>query len=333
MLDWELCTLGDPLADVGLMLVYWTEAGDAVQTGLPTATDARRLPDAGPSWSSSYAERSGRDLSAHRLLRRPRLLEAGLHPAGGPRPLPCRGHGRPGRDSGRVLRPGGRAGPGRHGRPRRRASGRSVPELYRIHDAPELVDPVLVIGLDGWIDAGYAAANAVGTMLEGSGYVTVATFDADVLLDHRSRRPDDAHPRRRHHRAHVADDRAAGRGRRRRQRGAVPRRRRARPPVGRVLDRGGRPRPRVRREPGRVARRLSRRGAPHPPRAGGGHRHLGRGGQPHRHRRRAASTCPPASTPPSRSPPPRAACPPSASGPRFRTTRRRCPTRRPPRPW
>jgi proteasome assembly chaperone (PAC2) family protein len=64
-----------------------------------------------------------------------------------------------------------------------------VAELYRIHDAPELVDPVLVIGLDGWIDAGYAAANAVGTMLEGSGYVTVATFDADTLLDHRSRRP------------------------------------------------------------------------------------------------------------------------------------------------
>jgi hypothetical protein len=45
------------------------------------------------------------------------------------------------------------------------------------------------VGLDGWIDAGYAATNAVGTMLEGAGYVTVATFDADLLLDHRSRRP------------------------------------------------------------------------------------------------------------------------------------------------
>jgi aminoglycoside phosphotransferase (APT) family kinase protein len=28
VLDWELCTLGDPLADVGLLIVYWTEAGD-----------------------------------------------------------------------------------------------------------------------------------------------------------------------------------------------------------------------------------------------------------------------------------------------------------------
>jgi aminoglycoside phosphotransferase (APT) family kinase protein len=28
VLDWELCTLGDPLADVGLMLAYWYEADD-----------------------------------------------------------------------------------------------------------------------------------------------------------------------------------------------------------------------------------------------------------------------------------------------------------------
>ena len=27
VVDWELCTLGDPLADVGLLLVYWGERG------------------------------------------------------------------------------------------------------------------------------------------------------------------------------------------------------------------------------------------------------------------------------------------------------------------
>jgi len=64
-----------------------------------------------------------------------------------------------------------------------------VAELYRIHEMPDLLDPILVVALDGWIDAGYAAANAVGTMLEGAGYVTVASYDTDVLLDHRSRRP------------------------------------------------------------------------------------------------------------------------------------------------
>jgi aminoglycoside phosphotransferase (APT) family kinase protein len=30
VLDWELCTLGDPLADIGMLHVYWAEAADAV---------------------------------------------------------------------------------------------------------------------------------------------------------------------------------------------------------------------------------------------------------------------------------------------------------------
>lgn len=27
VLDWELCTLGDPLADLGGLLAYWPECG------------------------------------------------------------------------------------------------------------------------------------------------------------------------------------------------------------------------------------------------------------------------------------------------------------------
>jgi aminoglycoside phosphotransferase (APT) family kinase protein len=30
VLDWEICTLGDPLADLGLLMVYWTEADDPI---------------------------------------------------------------------------------------------------------------------------------------------------------------------------------------------------------------------------------------------------------------------------------------------------------------
>ena len=30
ILDWELCTLGDPLADLGLLMDYWTDADDAM---------------------------------------------------------------------------------------------------------------------------------------------------------------------------------------------------------------------------------------------------------------------------------------------------------------
>jgi len=29
VLDWEMSTLGDPLADLGAMLAYWSEAGDS----------------------------------------------------------------------------------------------------------------------------------------------------------------------------------------------------------------------------------------------------------------------------------------------------------------
>ena len=61
VLDWEICTLGDPLADMGLLMVYWTEAGDmgggalgisaTAQEGFPTRKELR----------ARYAEKSGRD--------------------------------------------------------------------------------------------------------------------------------------------------------------------------------------------------------------------------------------------------------------------------------
>jgi aminoglycoside phosphotransferase (APT) family kinase protein len=61
VLDWELCTLGDPLADVGYMGVYWTDPGQG----------ARRHNDPSgaegfPSYAEMldrYARRTGRDLS------------------------------------------------------------------------------------------------------------------------------------------------------------------------------------------------------------------------------------------------------------------------------
>jgi aminoglycoside phosphotransferase (APT) family kinase protein len=62
VLDWEICTLGDPLADVGLLMVYWTEASDSSPMLLtaPTTVDGflsrKEVLD-------RYAEASGRDLS------------------------------------------------------------------------------------------------------------------------------------------------------------------------------------------------------------------------------------------------------------------------------
>lgn len=62
VLDWEICTLGDPLADVGLLMVYWTEPTDEFSAlglaptalpGFPTRDELR----------ARYAQRAGRDLS------------------------------------------------------------------------------------------------------------------------------------------------------------------------------------------------------------------------------------------------------------------------------
>lgn len=64
-----------------------------------------------------------------------------------------------------------------------------VSELYEFLEDPDLELPVMFVHLDGWIDAGLAAANAMGTILEDLDTITVAVFDTDRLLDHRSRRP------------------------------------------------------------------------------------------------------------------------------------------------
>ena len=61
--------------------------------------------------------------------------------------------------------------------------------LHQLVERPEVDEPVLVVGLDGWIDAGFAANTAVGHLREVMETTLVATWDADVLVDHRSRRP------------------------------------------------------------------------------------------------------------------------------------------------
>jgi len=61
VLDWEMCTAGDPLMDLGTTLAYWVEEGDSEElkavafgpTRLPGSYTRRQLVD-------RYAERSGR---------------------------------------------------------------------------------------------------------------------------------------------------------------------------------------------------------------------------------------------------------------------------------
>ena len=62
VVDWELCTLGDPLADVGLLMVYWSEPGDDLMPLFEPPTTAGGFPSR-EEIRARYAERSGRDVS------------------------------------------------------------------------------------------------------------------------------------------------------------------------------------------------------------------------------------------------------------------------------
>ena len=54
---------------------------------------------------------------------------------------------------------------------------------------PDLNEPVLVIALEGWIDAGLGASNAIGTLLDTIYTEVLATFDTEYFIDQRARRP------------------------------------------------------------------------------------------------------------------------------------------------
>jgi aminoglycoside phosphotransferase (APT) family kinase protein len=64
VLDWEMCTVGDPLVDLGLFLCYWTlkDESEAVGDSLGVVTNA-------PGWMTreeiieQYAAQTGRDVS------------------------------------------------------------------------------------------------------------------------------------------------------------------------------------------------------------------------------------------------------------------------------
>lgn len=62
VVDWELCTLGDPLADIGGLLAYWPEAGDAV-AGPFMASTLPGFPSRA-ELTADYAAKTGRDVSA-----------------------------------------------------------------------------------------------------------------------------------------------------------------------------------------------------------------------------------------------------------------------------
>lgn len=65
VLDWEMSTLGDPIADLAVALVYWTQADDVLRRSVPVAQNVT----SGPGFwtreqiTERYAALTGRDLA------------------------------------------------------------------------------------------------------------------------------------------------------------------------------------------------------------------------------------------------------------------------------
>ena len=62
-------------------------------------------------------------------------------------------------------------------------------EIFEIHREPVVRDPVLVVCLEGWVDAGLGATTALAALLGQGETEPVVTFNGEHFLDQRARRP------------------------------------------------------------------------------------------------------------------------------------------------
>jgi aminoglycoside phosphotransferase (APT) family kinase protein len=65
VVDWEMSTLGDPLSDLGLTLVYWADAGDTDRTQVAVGSTVTSAPGflTRREFAGRYAELTGYDLA------------------------------------------------------------------------------------------------------------------------------------------------------------------------------------------------------------------------------------------------------------------------------
>ena len=67
--------------------------------------------------------------------------------------------------------------------------GGGLTEIFEINQEPALREPILVVALEGWVDAGLGATTAISTLL-GQGHTEpIVTFNGEHFLDQRARRP------------------------------------------------------------------------------------------------------------------------------------------------
>jgi proteasome assembly chaperone (PAC2) family protein len=67
--------------------------------------------------------------------------------------------------------------------------GGGLTELFEMHGEPVLDRPVLVVALEGWVDAGLGATTAIAALLGMGQTEPLVTFNGEHFLDQRARRP------------------------------------------------------------------------------------------------------------------------------------------------
>ena len=67
--------------------------------------------------------------------------------------------------------------------------GSGMTEIFEVNSEPVLRDPVLVIALEGWVDAGLGSTTAIAALLGRAPTEPVVTFNGEHFLDQRARRP------------------------------------------------------------------------------------------------------------------------------------------------
>ena len=165
VLDWEICTLGDPLADLGLLQVYWTGPDDAASAWTGSATTRRGLPRTGPSSPPATPRSAG---ATSRSCRSTCRSPTGSWPASSRACTPATSAARSGQRDAAELEPFKLQVDGAAARRSSRLGAARDDDAEPLRPARAMprrsTSPVLVVMLTGWIDASGAAAAAMAAL-------------------------------------------------------------------------------------------------------------------------------------------------------------------------
>ena len=67
--------------------------------------------------------------------------------------------------------------------------GAGMTEIFEVHREPVVQEPLLIVSLEGWVDAGLGSTTAIASLLGNGHSEPLITFNGEHFLDQRARRP------------------------------------------------------------------------------------------------------------------------------------------------